>query len=223
MSDMFESLRVHFGNSDLTVHGVVGDYIECLDHIVSAHPTRKTVVMFIGSSIGNFSSTQGIKFLQQIREKLNPGDMLLLGCDLVKDCEIMRKAYFDSKGVTSAFNLNLLSRMNRELGTDFSEEDFEHLAVFNPHTSAMESYLLAKRDLQVNMKIPESLLDTQIIEKDTYQFNFRQAEAIHMEFSQKYTMNTVNNLLSEAGYEITIHYCDGRRWFVDVLSTVPGV
>lgn len=233
MANLFEAMGNFFKNDPLRVHGVIGDYLECVQHVVSAHPSRRTAVLFIGSSIGNFSIDNAVSFLKELRTKLQPRDLLLLGCDLQKDTETMTRAYSDSEGVTRDFNLNLLTRMNRELGTNFKFDNFEHLAVYNPKAGAMESYLLATKPHRVSMKSEEVLtplpLTLAVSSHDSghtapaHEFAFRAFEPLYMECSYKYTIELVNEMLGSAGYQVSASYFDKRKWFMDSVSVVPDV
>src|SRR5690606_15478826 len=106
---------------------VIAEYLQGLQWLKEELPERK-VVLFLGSNIGNFERNEGLAFIKQIREQLQPGDMLLLGVDLSKDPNTILAAYNDASGVTAAFNLNLLARINRELGGDFDVSQFKHFA-----------------------------------------------------------------------------------------------
>lgn len=229
MADLFKAMGSFFKGQSLKVHGVVGDYMDGVQQVVAANPKHRNAVLFIGSSIGNFSSDKSIEFLSQLRAKLNPKDLLLLGCDLRKETETMRKAYADPEGVTREFNINLLTRMNRELGTNFDTENFEHLAFYNPKSSAMESYLLAKKEHHVIMPANPEAESTDSSQaqraeqvKVAYKFSFKTYESIFMEYSHKYTVESVKDILRAAGLSVMTEYMDKREWFLDVVSIVPS-
>lgn len=227
MAELFETMGSFFKNEALKIHGVVGDYMESVHHIVSAKPARRNVVMFIGSTIGNFHRDDAIAFLRQLRSNLRPDDSLLLGCDLRKDLETMRVAYSDSKGVTRDFNMNLLTRMNRELGADFDPSNFEHLAVYNPRIGAMESYLLAKRahrvriNADINATADTSEEGRADFVKFSHEFEFEAFEPMYLECSHKYTPDLAAGMLRAAGFDVEAEYFDERNWFVDSVATVP--
>lgn len=225
MGNLFEAMGTFFKNKLLRVHGLVGDYLECVQHVVSAHPLRRTAVLFIGSSIGNFSIDSAVSFLKELRTKLHPQDLLLLGTDLRKDTETMTRAYSDSEGVTKDFNFNLLTRMNRELGTNFNLDNFEHLAVYNSNIGAMESYLLATKPHRVSMKSEELAAGSKGSGKTApaHEFAFGSFERLHMECAHKYTIELVNDMLESAGYHMSARYFDKHKWFMDSVSVVPDV
>jgi len=146
-----------------------------------------TLALFLGSNLGNFHPPDALALLRQLHDALRPGDLFLLGADLVKDEAVMQAAYQDPLGVTAAFNRNLLVRINRELGTDFALDGFDHRAEWNAAASRMESYLVSTRRQQVTF--PDSGVIT-----------FEQDEPIWTESSYKFTVDGVFALLEEAGF-----------------------
>lgn len=226
MANLFEAMGTFFLNEALMVHGIIGEYLECVKHVISEHPSRRTAVLFIGSSIGNFSAKQAASFLKDLRAELQPRDILLLGTDLRKDTETMRRAYCDSAGVTKDFNLNLLTRMNRELGTNFEVGNFEHLATYNPNIGAMESYLLATKAHHISMSSEKkSGAHSQNSGKliTSHKFAFKEFEPLYLECSHKYTIEIVTEMLQAAGYLMSAKYLDKRQWFMDSVSVVPDI
>jgi len=148
-----------------------------------------TLAMYIGSRIGNFSSEESRTILRNLRSELRPGDALLLGTDMVKDGKdeaTLVRAYDDSQGVTAAFNLNILHRLNRELGANFDTGCFRHRARWNRVESRIEMHLESTRDQCVN--IPAAQLSLQ----------FAALETIHTENSYKFTRKTLGGLLEDA-------------------------
>lgn len=218
MANLFRSMDKAFPKNVLNVHGLIGNYLECLRYIFLQHPSRENVVAFIGSSIGNFSSQQASHFLQKLRAQMKPRDVLLLGTDLRKDARVMQKAYSDSAGVTREFNLNLLIRMNKELGTNFDLKKFEHVAVYNPEIGAMESFLVCTEAHCISMATTESGSKGTTT---SHHFMFKQFERIHMECSHKYTPDLISEMLHTAGYQVRDQYFDNRQWFMDTVSVVP--
>jgi L-histidine Nalpha-methyltransferase len=188
----------------IPVKAVVAEYLTGLQWLQDALPERK-VVLFLGSNIGNFERGEGLAFLRQIRERLQPGDMLLLGVDLCKDPDTILAAYNDASGVTAAFNLNLLKRMNRELGGDFDVSQFKHFALYDPQEGVMKSYLVSKREQTVRLQATGK------------QYTFAAWEAVHTENSHKYTLQQATDMGQQAGFELVSSYQDAKGLFADML------
>lgn len=226
MTDLLHNMKMAFLGQTVRVHGFIGDYLECLKYISSKFKSRKTAVLFIGSSIGNCTLDEADSFLQSIRSKLKPKDVLLLGTDLRKDIQTMRSAYSDAAGITKEFNLNVLRRSNGTLGTNFDVNNFEHVAVYNSLAGCMESYLVCTRSHQVSMRPGKYLsarMQTNHGNVTSLDFMFQKSERIHMEHSYKYTPAQVCEILQKAGFEIKDQYFDSREWFVDTISVVSDV
>lgn len=183
--------------------GIKDDYFNALKRINDVE--KQKMVMFLGSNIGNYSPGEAKTFLMELRENLQRGDILLIGIDLKKDPEIIRKAYNDSQGVTRDFNLNLLIRINRELDANFDIDSFEHVPEYDPETGAAESYLKSKKEQVVR------------IEGIGENFNFEENECIRTEVSQKYTLEEIGILASESGFFVQKNYQDKRGYFVDTV------
>jgi dimethylhistidine N-methyltransferase len=164
------------------------------------------LVLFLGSNIGNLEVPEAVGFLRTMRSALRPGDHVLVGFDLLKDLPLLRAAYDDDSGVTAAFNLNLLARINRELDGDFDLEAFEHAATFDPERPAMEAWLRSRRRQRVQVA--------------GRSFRFEAGECIHTEISCKYRERDIAALAASAGFEEVGRYRDRRRWFVDALWRV---
>jgi L-histidine N-alpha-methyltransferase len=171
---------------------------------------RPNFVLFLGSSIGNFSSAGALRFFRRLRESLRPGDFVLVGFDLKKDVEILRRAYNDSEGVTRLFNLNLLDRINRELGGEFDRGRFAHYGSYNMRKACMESWLVSL----VEQEVPIRALGRS--------FSFRAWEGIHVERSHKYDLTQIESFATAAGFRVQKHFFDRRRWFADSLWQVNG-
>ncbi|MGZ3723400.1 MAG: L-histidine N(alpha)-methyltransferase [Bdellovibrionales bacterium] len=165
------------------------------------------LILFLGSTIGNFTPPQQRKFLGDVRSIMHPGDFLCVGFDLKKDPHILIKAYDDSEGVTREFNLNLLRRFNRELGADFDEDAFEHLAAYNPATGSMESWLVSQKEQTVNLpKLHRTL------HLDAF-------EGIQVETSWKFSRREIASLAKATGFKQVQSLFDHEGWFVDELWT----
>jgi len=181
------------------------DYTRGLD---LAETDERQLVLYIGSSIGNFEPWEAEALLKNVRAALKPGDGLLLGVDLAKDESILLPAYDDAAGVTAAFNLNLLERLNRELDADFDVESFEHAARWNRAASRIEMHLVSRIAQRVRLRG----LD--------FEVRFREGETIHTENSYKYHPGAAEELLAESGFFPVGHWSDERGWFAVCLGRV---
>ncbi|WP_225860234.1 L-histidine N(alpha)-methyltransferase [Chitinophaga pendula] len=184
------------------VQGLNGEYFDMLRE-AGTRSHRNKVVLFMGANIGNFTRTEALSFCKTIRRELQPGDLLLTGFDLKKHPQLILDAYNDRQGYTRDFNLNLLRRINRELGADFDLNQFEHYPTYDPQTGACKSYLVSRTDQQVH--IGEVVI------------HFREGEPIYMEISQKYSIPEIENLAAEAGFYPATRFTDSRSWFMDTL------
>jgi uncharacterized SAM-dependent methyltransferase len=159
--------------------------------------TRK-VILFMGSNIGNLLHPQALDFLKKLRESMNTEDLMCIGFDLKKHPQRILDAYNDPQGITEAFNKNILTRINTEMGGNFDLDAFLHWEVYDPETGTAKSFLVSKRQQQVS--IPKIGLD----------ISFEPWETIHTEISQKYDHKTISWLCSESGLEIVEVYTDGN-------------
>lgn len=184
----------------LRITGHVGDYTCGLDTVVSREGER-LLALFLGSNIGNYTADEAHALLQTIRQALRPGDGLLLGADLKKSLDVLIPAYDDALGVTAAFNLNLLARVNRELGADFSLASFDHRAIYNEQFGRIESHLASRFAQTVTI----SALDLQI--------QFQPGETIHTENSYKYDLPQLATLAEYTGFQPLNTWFDGERRF----------
>jgi dimethylhistidine N-methyltransferase len=191
------------GLQGLTVRSVEDEYLPGLESAMSSRPTRgRTLVLFLGSSLGNFEPLASLRFLQRIRRLLRPGDALLIGADLEKPVDRLLAAYDDALGVTAAFNLNLLVRMNRELGADFVLPQFRHRASFNADMSNVEMHIESLRDQAAHFS------------KAGFSVPFRAGETIHTESSHKYSIEELDCLAASSGFECTARWVEpGWRFF----------
>jgi L-histidine Nalpha-methyltransferase len=188
----------------LEVQGIVGDFER---HLASIEVPGRSLVIFLGSTIGNLNVGQRRALLAQLSTSLKPGDSFLLGIDLVKDVEILEAAYNDSAGVSAAFNLNILKVLNARLGADFEIESFEHVATFNPQTEQMEMFLRSKRPQKARLK----LLDLDI--------SFEEGETLHTEISAKFRREGIEAELIDAGLQPVRWWTDADHSFALSLST----
>jgi L-histidine Nalpha-methyltransferase len=189
---------------DVQLRPMVANYV--------THPPKlerfkgTTLSMYIGSSIGNFSPEEARAILRNLRSELRAGDALVLGTDMVKDEATLVRAYDDRDGVTAAFNLNVLHRLNRELGANFDTGCFRHRARWNRAVSRMEMHLESTRDQSVD--IPAAELSVP----------FAAFETIHTESSYKFTRKTLGALLDDAGFAIKRTWTDPRQWYTLTLA-----
>lgn len=167
----------------------------------------RTVAFFPGSSIGNFDHREAVAFLRQVCRQLGSGDALVLGVDLQKDPAILEAAYNDAQGVTAAFNLNLLSRINRELQADFDLDAFEHRAWYNAEAARMEMHLVSTKPQHVTVA--------------GRMFSFRQGETIHTENSHKFNHTLINQLAFQAGLQVRMAWRDPDMLFAVYCLTKP--
>jgi len=169
---------------------------------------ERRLVLYIGSSIGNFEPGEALRLLETVRAALRPGDALLLGVDLVKDEPILLEAYDDAAGVTAAFNRNLLVRLNRELGADFVPEAFGHRAVWNAAEWRMEMHLESCSAQTVRLETLDLTIE------------FAAGERIHTENSYKYQPGQAEAMLVRAGFTPNATWTDADGWFAVCLGQV---
>jgi len=188
----------------LDVAPLSGDYTAGLGNLPVAG--GQNLLMFLGGTIGNFTEDQGITFLQEMRDLMSSTDQLLIGADRVKDPDVLHAAYNDGAGITAEFNLNLLDVLNRELSANFDRANFEHYAFYNPEENQIEMHLLCMRDQNVWFEALGRSL------------SFKEGDAIRTEISRKFTHETLENMLTEAGFEVRSHYESSTYPFSLVLA-----
>lgn len=184
----------------LRIEAYAADYLEGL---AAMQPLDRgpALMLFLGSNIGNFEKADALTFLRAIRERLRPGDALLIGADLKKDRATLEAAYNDALGVTRAFIINELARINRELGGNFDLWAFGLRSLYNEEAGCVEVYLESLRAQSVNIRH----LDLTI--------SFAAGERIHMEYSYKYSLDDLSRLAAESGLELTATWLDDERRF----------
>lgn len=184
-------------------------YLQGVRHLAARRkPNRSLLLLFSGSTIGNFEPAEALRFLADVRAHLQPGDGLLLGADLVKPAAVLLPAYDDSLGVTAAFNLNLLVRMNRELGARFEPGSFRHLAVWNERQSSIEMHLCSLASQEVSIPGAGCVAA------------FREGETIWTESSHKYTIERLRKMAAAAGFAASGEWTDAEWPFVEALWLV---
>jgi len=201
-NDLVNELRAEMPN--LKVEPKTGDYFHVLKELNDLTHKRK-VILFLGANIGNYSESEADAFINHIADFTNPDDKLLIGLDLKKSPNIIIDAYDDPHGHTRDFNLNLLTRLNRELDANFDTDQFVQHTTYNPQTGDVKSFLISKSNQEVSIKS---------IGKN---FHFRQWEPIFMERSKKYDMQTIEKLASANGFKVEQNYTDSNNYFVDSL------
>ena len=186
--------------TDLEIISVAAEYDEGI-RLLEMHLDRPKLVLWLGSSIGNFEFAEAAEFLKNIVRLLTPGDLFLIGFDLEKDRRILEGAYDDSMGVTARFNLNLLSRINRELGGEFDVDLFTHKAVYNEEQSRIEMYLVSKREQDIR------------IADLGRSYHFDENEGVHTENSHKFSLGAIETLSRQAGMRIVKQWLDDKKYF----------
>ncbi|MBS1261646.1 MAG: Histidine N-alpha-methyltransferase [Calditrichaeota bacterium] len=192
---------------ELEVRGIVAEYFDgLLWH--SRDGSRRNLVLFLGSNIGNFRRSEARTFLRTMWSLLADGDLLLTGFDLKKNIDVMMRAYNDREGVTREFNLNLLRRINRELGGSFDIGKWRHYATYDVFSGAMESYLVSRVEQEVEIR------------EINQRFHFDPFEPIHTEYSYKFLEIDIEELGADTGFLIEDQFYDDRKYFVDSLWRV---
>lgn len=181
-----------------------GDYETALEKLNLSSDKRK-VILFLGANIGNFTLTEAGTFFQRIRKSMHVNDLLFVGIDLKKDPRMIQHAYDDAQGITKSFNINLLARLNRELGANFMLDQFSHYPTYNPETGEAKSYLVSLRQQDVYF---EALQKT---------VRFKRWEHIHTEVSIKYDQQMIVRLAEVSGLTIEHQYYDCKHYFSDVV------
>ncbi len=191
----------------LPIHGLVSEYTQGVRWL-GAQADRRNLMLFLGSNIGNFHKAQARAFLRRLWMALNDDDHVLVGFDLKKDIELLLAAYNDRDGVTARFNLNLLTRINRELDANFDVSGFRHFSTYNVFSGAMESYLVSQREQTVHI----GALHTTA--------RFAPWEPIHTEYSYKYLPRDIAALAAHSGFAEEARFLDEKGWFCDALWRV---
>lgn len=187
----------------LSVSTRQGDYFGVLESM-RVNPNPK-VVLFLGSSLGNMPDERASRFLDRLAASLNPGDRLLLGLDLIKPAEVVLPAYNDAQGLTARFNLNLLTRINRELGGNFDLDNWEHRPEYTIEEGIAKSYLVSTEDQTVSVEVLEK------------SFAFAKGERIHTEISRKYNDAMLVDLTRNAPWELRDRISDAKGLFADFI------
>jgi L-histidine Nalpha-methyltransferase len=204
LSETIYNLSADF--SGLQTIGISSDYIDGIDKansLIAADrkiPDKKLII-FLGSSIGNFEPKESVAFLTNLRSKMETNDALLLGIDLQKNKNVLEAAYNDKEGITARFNLNLLTRINRELGGEFNLDCFVHQAFYNSFYKRVEMHLVSTKDQQV------------YVGRLGQTFSFDKNETIHTENSYKYSAEEIKQMAEDSQFILKRNFVDEKRWF----------
>jgi L-histidine N-alpha-methyltransferase len=195
------------GNIDsISILGFEREYLDgLLDVAAYRQSGQRLLVLFLGSTIGNFDRRAGVKFLSEVRRILEPGDSLLLGTDLEKPIAQLLRAYDDELGVTAAFNLNLLARINRELEADFDLSQFAHVARINHEARSVEMHLRSSCRQTVSIPAAEVVVE------------FLEGETIWTETSHKYSVEEIFSIAGDAGFQCEAQWIDEPWPFAESL------
>lgn len=197
------SLNLQKDYLNLRITGIIDHYEGGLDFVKSIEQCR--LFVFLGSSLGNFDGKEAIKFLRKIHQSMKKSDYFLLGLDLVKNKQILEKSYNDSKGITAQFNLNLLTRINKEFGGNFDLKNFEHVSFFNEQQKRIEMHIRSKMDQEIWLSQTDVMI------------KFRKNEMILTEYSYKYTVDQIYSLAKKSGFKVKEIWKDKNEYFSLVL------
>lgn len=188
----------------LKIQPRIGNYYEVLEkeNLLTKIPS---LLLFLGSNIGNYTLDGAVSLLRLLHNYMKDNDKLLLGIDLKKNPLVVQQAYFDKYGITKKININLLIRINKELGGDFKVDDFDFYCHYNPISGAVKSYLVSLREQQVH------------IEKLNTTFSFGYNELISTGVSKKYDFKEIEILGNQSGFKIVKHFLDCKHYFTDIL------
>jgi L-histidine N-alpha-methyltransferase len=189
----------------LKVQALNGEYFEMVDE-ANRRSSNHKAVLFLGGNLGNMPPEEALDFCKKLASSLQKGDLVLIGFDLKKNPKVIHAAYDDAGGLTKAFNLNLLTRINRELGGNFDLSQFEHYASYDPSSGACKSFL-------ISLKAQEVTIAGKVIQ-------FEQDEYIDMEISQKYSMEEIDRMAAAAGFMPVERFFDSKNWFLDTVWRV---
>jgi L-histidine N-alpha-methyltransferase len=205
LKDLKSSFQSKFPT--LQVEPIHKEYFEAI-HDIGMSSKSRNLIFFLGSNIGNFHFDEAAEFLNQLAQQAHPGDMLFMGVDLKKNPKLIIEAYDDTEGITRDFNLNLLNRINHELGANFNIDQFDHYTFYNPENGEVSSYLISLKNQDVHIS---GLNQT---------FSFSENEYIHTEISKKYDLNELKSLAENAGFTPIAHFTDAKNYFANVLWTI---
>ena len=187
----------------LKIKPQVGDYFKILNETKQSN--RANLLLFLGSNIGNYDTVNAVNLLKLFHKNMNKGDKLLIGLDLKKNPITIHNAYFDPHGITKRFNLNLLLRINRELGANFKIDDFDFYCHYNPISGDVKSYIVSLKKQQVDIKGLNAMI------------HFDYDELILTELSKKYSIEDVKELADQSNFSVAQNFLDCKHYFTDSL------
>ena len=188
---------------DIKMQPKAGDYFDMLEDI--ADDKTPNLFLFMGGNIGNYLHNEAVNLLKKFNTGMKKGDMLLMGMDLRKNPRIVQKAYDDPHGITKAFNMNLLKRINSELEADINLDQFDFYSHYNPENGEVNTYLVSLKKQQFYSNV----LDTD--------FSFEKDELIWTELSKKFSLEEINSLAKETGFSVVKNFMDCKHYFTDTL------
>ena len=189
---------------ELSITPIAGDYFKVLKDLQYRNDSP-SLLLFLGSNIGNYTHPQAIELLQLFGQHMQSRDKLLIGVDLQKNPHTIHQAYSDPHGITRAFNINLLTRINRELDGNFDLAQFDFYCYYNPLNGEVRSFLISLSEQEVLIRALQQ------------SFHFKKNELIATELSKKYTLGAIEALARQSGFEPVQHFLDKQRYFTDSL------
>jgi L-histidine N-alpha-methyltransferase len=200
MENSMDQLTEEFPEIEVT--GIVADFMQQFERLPKIN---NRLFCFLGSTIGNFQPEELVKFMRNLGSEMEAGDHLLLGLDMVKDPQVMHRAYNDSQQVTAAFNKNILNVVNGIIDTSFDATDFEHLAFYNEKKQRVEMHLKAVRDRKIRINGSQATMD------------IKKGDTIHTENSYKFSNRDIETIGMHAGLKPVSIFTDEKKWFSLVL------
>ncbi len=202
LKESSKNLQRDYNNLQIT--GIVDTYEKGLEFL-KEYDEKPNLIVFLGSSFGNFCPDEGSEFLKKINKTMKESDLFLIGLDLIKEKELLEKAYDDSQGITAKFNLNVLQRINQELDGNFDLEKFAHVAQYNDNENRIEMYLqsLEKQTVQIS--------------KANISLTIEENELIHTEHSHKYSISNIPKLFENTGFIINKIWQDENNHYAMIL------
>jgi L-histidine N-alpha-methyltransferase len=188
---------------ELKMNSKIGNYFSMIEELSASH--TPSLYLFLGGNIGNYEVNEVNGLLTQFNQSMRPGDKLLTGFDLQKNPATIRCAYDDPKGITKKFNINLLHRINRELGGNFKTNQFDFYSHYNPMNGEVRSYLVSLVAQRVHVQRMDKC------------YEFRQNELIWTELSKKYTLTEIESTAQQNGFQVVEHFLDCKHYFTDSL------